>query len=134
MENFEKIMEEAYNELFKAEAIIFAVGEKLADILNYSLHKKYEHKIIKQNGLEYKLEKIRINYSPDCKEFDVSMYYFCVSKLPKSKVDLIESKKNELRVEKYLHRHNSKIPLWFSKWYRIDIKKVLLEDINLEIN
>jgi|688.fasta_scaffold961103_2 hypothetical protein len=133
MENFEKLMEEAYNELFKTKAIIYAAGEKLADLLNYSLYKKYENKIIERNGLEYKLEKIRINYIFECKSFDVSMYYFCNSKLPKSKVVLIESKKNELRLEKYLHPHNSKNQLWFSNWYQIDLKKVLLEDVNLEI-
>ena len=136
---------EALKEQLKAKATLKAIGKMVEEqALEMTWEKHRDEKLFKDE-LEYELFEVKAqffggdnyfsNNALDGSGVNLTLYYFCSSKLPKAKRDKVEKTKlilteNNLR---YLPYCNYKIPLWKELTYSVKSNEILVNGFRLKI-
>ena len=134
----QEILLEEMQKRFKANATIKAIENKIKEIAEYAIFKKYKSEMIYSHGLKYELGGVAAFIHSNerdiyLSEINLRLAYFCTSKLPKAKREKIEEVKYIFREEKYLVGNNYKIELWKELRFSIDIESLLSGNIDLLI-
>ena len=129
---------EALKERFKANATVEAIEEKIKSIAEDKTFEKYKSEILIKDGMEFELVGVKASiYTNDSyiklNTVDISLAFFCKSKLPKYKKEKLEQAKEKYKKEKRLEWNNYKIPLWTELRYSVELENVLSGNINLLI-
>jgi len=130
---------EAQKERFKAAAAVEAITKKIIEKVEREMFEKYKNKTLFDNGMEFELIGVTVYFSiwedylhvPDV---DLSLVFFCKSKLPKIKREKLESVKKRYKETKHLEWSNHKNPLWMSISYDVELEKLLSGKLNLDFN
>ena len=144
LENKHKNMElenfliEAVKERFKIQASIDAIENKIKYIAERETFKKYNSEILINDGMEFELLGVKANFDTyetdiELEEVNISLAFFCKSKLPKNKKEHLEKVKEKYRINKHLEYNNYKIPIWKELDYSVKVEDVLSDNINLLI-
>lgn len=129
---------EALQKRFSANATVKAIEKKITEIAEQTTLKKYKDNILFADGLEFKLGGVNAQLSHwydvlTLGKVDLSLGYFCTSKLPKAKRERLQNVKDKYKEKKYMEWNNYKVAIWHELRYIIDIESVLSGNINLKI-
>jgi hypothetical protein len=129
---------EALKERFKANATVEAIEKKIISIAESKTFEKYKNKKLLNDGMEFELVGVQASfytYDSDLKinKVDLSLAFFCKSKLPKEKREKLDRVKLKYEKDKYLEWNNYKIPIWKKLCYSVELENVLSDNINLRI-
>ncbi len=136
----ENVLLEAIKDRFIANSTIRAIEVKIEKIAKENTLLKYKDKILIADDLEFELYDVRAKISIPCdslelEKVNLSLFYFCKSKLPKVKREKIESMKSYYDKRKQLlYNYSCKVQLWRALYYEIDIKQILSGDYNLRLD
>ena len=137
----EKFLLKQIQKRFVANAAIENLGKKIEDMAEMDTAKKYKNVPIFQDGLEYELIGVNASFdslwanSIDFPNVELKLAYFCVSKLPKAKREILEKVKADYIINKPHHLDFCpyKVQIWKQLRYTINAEIVLSDSINLEI-
>lgn len=133
MEKEIQILNEQIKIRFFANAAIKAIEENMRVLIKEKILEKYEKKIITREGVNYELYDAIIylnNWHADnlsIEKVGIKLIFFCVSKLPKHKKEIMEKAKRDL-FEKGDFNHNVyfyKVPLCISLRYEAELEQIL---------
>lgn len=134
----QKFLIEALQKRFSANATVKAIEKKITEIAEQTTLKKYKDNILFADGLEFELGGVnaQLYHWQDALtlgKVDLSLAYFCTSKLPKAKREMLQEVKDKYKEKKYMEWNNYKVAIWHELRYTIDIESVLSGNINLKI-
>jgi hypothetical protein len=133
------ILNEQIKNRFIANSAIEAINEKVKSITKELILKKYKEQKFIKNGLEFELYEVLVNFnnwesdSLSISKIEIELVYFCVSKLPKNKIERLEKAKEYLLKHKMVEWNNFEIPIWEGLRYTLELKNVLDGNVNLKI-
>lgn len=130
---------EALKERFKANATVEAIEKKIKSIAESKTFEKYKNEKLLNDGMEFELVGVKASFYTYVSELklnkvDLTLAYFCKSKLPKKKREKLEQVKLRYEKDKYLEWNNYKIPVWKELCYSVELENVLSGNINLRID
>ena len=134
----QKFLIEALQKRFSANATVKAIEKQITEIAEQTTLKMYKDNILFADGLEFELGGVNAQLSHWQEELtlnkvDLSLAYFCTSKLPKAKREKLQDVKDKYKEKKYMEWNNYKVAIWHELRYTIDIESVLSGNINLKI-
>ena len=134
----QKFLIEALQKRFSANATVKAIEKQITEIAEQTTLKMYKDNILFADGLEFELGGVNARLSHWQEDLtlykvDLSLAYFCTSKLPKSKREKLQDVKDKYKEKKYMEWNNYKVAIWHELRYTIDIESVLSGNINLKI-
>ncbi len=134
----QKFLIEALQKRFSANATVKAIEKQITEIAEQTTLKKYKDNILFADGLEFELGGVNAQLSHwrdalTLDKVDLSLAYFCTSKLPKAKRERLQEVKDKYKQKKYMEWNNYKVAIWHELRYTIDIESVLSGNINLKI-
>lgn len=135
----EELLIKELHKRFAASAVIESLEDKVQRIAELLIKDKYSDTPLFNDGLEYKFEGVNVRFSNwdtgslNIQDAEVSIAYFCVSKLTKAKRERIEKVKSKYKKRKHLEWSNYKIPIWKELNYTIRLENILSNNINLRI-
>ena len=133
------ILNEQIKIRFVANSAIEAIESKVKIMVTDFILKKYKHKRLLRNGLEFELIDVRTDFSHrrgdsiSISKIEIELAYFCMSKLPKNKKERVEKAKEYYLKNKIKEWNNFTIPLWYGLNYSFELKEFLEGNINLNI-
>lgn len=130
---------EALKERFKANATVEAIEKKIKSIAESKTFEKYKNEKLLNDGMEFELVGVKASFYTYVSELklnkvDLTLAYFCKSKLTKKKREKLEQVKLRYEKDKYLEWNNYKIPVWKELCYSVELENVLSGNINLRID
>ena len=134
----QKFLIEALQKRFSANATVKAIEKQITEIAEQTTLKMYKDNILFADGLEFELGGVnaRLYHRQEdltLNKVDLSLAYFCTSKLPKAKREKLQDVKDKYKEKKYMEWNNYKVAIWHELRYTIDIESVLSGNINLKI-
>lgn len=134
----QKFLIEALQKRFSANVTVKAIEKQITEIAEQTTLKKYRDNILFADGLEFELGGVNAQLhhwqdSLTLNKVDLSLAYFCTSKLPKAKRERLQEVKDKYKQKKCMEWNNYKVAIWHELRYTIDIESVLSGNINLKI-
>ena len=135
----ESLLNEQLQKRFVANSAIEAIESNVKKMVTDFILKKYKHKRLLRNGLEFELIDVRTDFSHwqansiSISKIEIELAFFCMSKLPKNKKERVEKEKEYYLKNKRMHWNNFTIPLWHDLTYSFELKTFLEGNINLTI-
>ena len=138
--SLKKILINAVEKRFEAQSIIYQIEKKIEAMAEQSVIKKYKEETFFKNNLEFELHGVKARlispgpHSIEEAKIDLNLVFFCKSKLPKTKRELIEKRKKEYENDPTWFYHWSclKIPLWYNITFTISIDNILSNNFRLD--
>jgi hypothetical protein len=136
--DIQKFLIDALQKRFSANATVRALTKKIEQIAERTTLEKYKGKVLTVDGLEFELGAVNANFYDmphllSLSEIDLSLGYFCTSKLPKAKREKLEKVKSNYKRKRFMPWNKYKVPIWYELKFSIDLESVLSGNINLKI-
>jgi len=135
----ESLLKEQIEKRFLANSAIEAIEKKVELITKKLILDKYQKQHLFKNELEFELVDVRVAFSNwgiynlDVGNIEVELAYFCISKLPKNKMEKLKQGKEFYLKYKHLQWSTYSIPLWEGLRYSLTLQDILKGYVNLEI-
>ena len=135
----ESLLKEQIEKRFLANSAIEAIEKKVELITKKLILDKYQKQHLFKNELEFELVDVRVDFSHwesgnlDIENIKVELAYFCISKLPKNKMEKLKQGKEFYLKYKHLQWSTYSIPLWEGLRYSLTLQDILKGYVNLEI-
>jgi hypothetical protein len=129
---------EALKERFKADTTLRAIEKRIESIAEKKTFEKYKDVTLFNDGMEFELTYVKasiFSYSSSIiiEKINLSLAFFCKSKLPKIKREKLEELKAKYEKHKHIFDHGYKKPIAKQLQYSIELDKVISGEINLRI-
>ena len=129
---------EALKEKFKANRTLEAIEKRIELIASTKTFEKYKNVTLVNDGMEFELTNVKariFSYSSSIiiENIDLSLAFFCKSKLPKIKREKLEELKAKYEKHEHIFDHGYKKPIAKQLHYNIELDKIISGEINLRI-
>lgn len=135
----QELLIEALENRYKADLIVKGLESKIKTISEQSIFDQYKNQIITRNNMKFELIGVSVRFYHFVetisleKDIDVRLSYVCISKLPKSKLEILKEEKEHYKKEKYLRYRDFKYSIWFDNRYELTLERLLKGQYNLSI-
>lgn len=128
---------EALKERFKATTTLRAIEKRIELIAEKKTFEKYKNVTLVNDGMEFELTNVKariFSYSSSIiiENIDLSLAFFCKSKLPKIKREKLEKLKETYKEHECIFDYGKK-PIAKQLHYSIELDKIISGEINLRI-
>lgn len=128
---------EALRERFKAGTTLRAIEKRIESIAEKKTFEKYKNVTLVNDGMEFELTNVKARIfscssSIIIENIDLSLAFFCKSKLPKIKREKLEKLKETYKKHECIFDYGKK-PIAKQLDYSIELDKIISGEINLRI-
>lgn len=134
------LLNKAIQERYFASTAIEALESRIQESAEMYVMELYSSKRLIRGELEFELIGVRAMYwNPSdnityTEKIRLTLYYICVSKLPKDKQLRVEETRKLYKKDRHFGWNSFKIPLWHELKYECYLEDVLKKDIHLKID